>query len=438
MRRVPRSGSRPSSRCSIPTTTSADRPAVRCRGARSRASVPAGARDVEGRCAAQRELCLVRRDGRHRAGVRRRPLGRFLGFMRRDYLTPRSRADVPLLRAATDWFLGYRKGPFAMYALREYIGQDNVDLAWRRLSAQHASLEPPLRRRSTCTATPGVTPESLRTCSVTSWREHLLGAPNRSSDGEDTKQGTWQVTLDVRRARWSSTRRRRDRRADGRPGRDRRLRARRERRWSEESRSTWRCTGSTGDRHRDRRSPAACRRGHRSAPPADRCGDEGQRRGGESQELKAKDTRKSMDEGPPVRLESDRSVTFRARQARGGRTASNREECKRARTSFRRRSRRSSEFRPSKDRDELTRGRFRTGSDACPSPAPSALPRQAPAAFRGEVQGARSGPVSRAGRARARTAAALPQASTSRSWPRKSSRRSLPRAGERGVDATLG
>ena len=48
----------------------------------------------------------------------REHLARLLGMMREAYVRPRARADVPLLRA-DDWFLAYRKGPFAMYALRE-------------------------------------------------------------------------------------------------------------------------------------------------------------------------------------------------------------------------------------------------------------------------------------------------------------------------------
>jgi ABC-2 type transport system permease protein len=70
-------------------------------------------------------------------------LQRLLAAMRRSYLDPRARADVPLLRA-TDWFQGYRKGAFAMYGLREYVGQENVDLALRRLLQAHVRPEQPL------------------------------------------------------------------------------------------------------------------------------------------------------------------------------------------------------------------------------------------------------------------------------------------------------
>ncbi|MBV9790036.1 MAG: hypothetical protein JOZ51_17750 [Chloroflexi bacterium] len=52
--------------------------------------------------------------------------------------TPHGRAAVPLLRA-TDEFHQYRKGPWAMYALSQYIGEERVNGALRRLLAQHDS-----------------------------------------------------------------------------------------------------------------------------------------------------------------------------------------------------------------------------------------------------------------------------------------------------------
>ncbi|KGQ19254.1 putative membrane protein [Lysobacter dokdonensis DS-58] len=60
----------------------------------------------------------------------------YLDMMRGEYQVPRSRASPPLLRA-TEQFLNYRKGPLAIYALSQYIGRDNVNLALRRLLASH-------------------------------------------------------------------------------------------------------------------------------------------------------------------------------------------------------------------------------------------------------------------------------------------------------------
>lgn len=125
-------------------------------------------------------------------------LANFLGFMRRDYLSPRSRADVPLLRSS-DWFLAYRKGPFAMYALREYVGQEKIDLAWRRLIAKHAAHQPPFATSlDLYRELRDVTPASQRTLLAdllehnTFWELKTTRAAAQPLAG-----GAWQVSLDV-------------------------------------------------------------------------------------------------------------------------------------------------------------------------------------------------------------------------------------------------
>ena len=125
-------------------------------------------------------------------------LGRLLDYMRRSYLTPRSRADVPLLRAS-DAFLGYRKGPFAMYALREYIGQDRVDTAWRRLRERHASPEPPFATSlDLYRELQQVTPDSLRSLLADLLEQNTfwdLGA--RSVTASPSATEGWDVSLEV-------------------------------------------------------------------------------------------------------------------------------------------------------------------------------------------------------------------------------------------------
>lgn len=125
-------------------------------------------------------------------------LQRFLSFMHEAYLRPRSRAGVPLLRAS-DWFLGYRKGPLAMYALREYVGQERVDLAWRRLRARHASFEPPFATSlDLYRELKQVTPDSLHYLLAdllernTFWELKTTGA-----SAHPTANGQWQVSLQV-------------------------------------------------------------------------------------------------------------------------------------------------------------------------------------------------------------------------------------------------
>jgi ABC-2 type transport system permease protein len=110
---------------------------------------------------------------------------------------PRTRADVPLLRA-TDRFHAYRKGPWAMYALSEYIGETRVNEALRRLLAQHAS-GALLTTLDLYRELQAVTPDVLR------YLPHDLFEVNtfweletEGSAAEQTESGAWQVTLDLR------------------------------------------------------------------------------------------------------------------------------------------------------------------------------------------------------------------------------------------------
>jgi hypothetical protein len=125
-------------------------------------------------------------------------LQRFLGFMREAYRDPRSRADVPLLRAS-DFFLGYRKGPFAMYALQEYVGRDSVDLAWRRLRERHASHEPPLATSlDLYRELRAVTPDSLQyLLADLIERNTFWDLQTSEASAQQTASGEWEVTLDV-------------------------------------------------------------------------------------------------------------------------------------------------------------------------------------------------------------------------------------------------
>jgi len=56
-------------------------------------------------------------------------------FMREPFPYPPIKRGEPLLRAV-DPYLAYRKGPFALFALGEYIGHDKVNSAFRRLKEQ--------------------------------------------------------------------------------------------------------------------------------------------------------------------------------------------------------------------------------------------------------------------------------------------------------------
>jgi ABC-type transport system involved in multi-copper enzyme maturation permease subunit len=89
-------------------------------------------------------------------------LTKLLALMREAWRPPRPPSDPPLLRAS-GWFLSYRKGPLAMYALREYVGAAQVNVALRRLLAAHRDARPPLATtRDLYRELEAVTPDSIR------------------------------------------------------------------------------------------------------------------------------------------------------------------------------------------------------------------------------------------------------------------------------------
>ena len=70
-------------------------------------------------------------------------LRRLRRFMRQPYPFAPIRRGEPLLRGL-DPYMSYRKGPFALYALSEYIGEAQVNGALRRLLETHRKAEAPL------------------------------------------------------------------------------------------------------------------------------------------------------------------------------------------------------------------------------------------------------------------------------------------------------
>jgi len=126
----------------------------------------------------------------------REHLRRLLRFFRQPSPIPPIRQSLPLLRAQ-DPYAAYRKGPFALYAMSEYMGRDRVDLAFRRLMETHrsgAATSLDLYRELQA-----VTPDSLRYLlhdlfeANTFWQLKTERATARRTAG-----GAWQVTLRVR------------------------------------------------------------------------------------------------------------------------------------------------------------------------------------------------------------------------------------------------
>jgi ABC-2 type transport system permease protein len=125
-------------------------------------------------------------------------LQRLLSFMRQPHPYPPIRRGEPLLRGL-DPYLSYRKGPFALYALSEYIGEERVHGALRRLLEKHRPQEAPLATTlDLYRELQAVTPDSLQDLlhdlfEVNTYWE--LAAERATA--VETGAGTWQVTLDL-------------------------------------------------------------------------------------------------------------------------------------------------------------------------------------------------------------------------------------------------
>lgn len=122
-----------------------------------------------------------------------------LSFMRQPYPFRPIRRGEPLIRAH-DPYLSYRRGPFAMYALSEYVGTDRVNGAIRRLIETHDSPgTPQVTTLDLYQELQAVTPDSLKPMLHdlfevnTLWQLKAEGAR-----AVQTSAGTWEVTLDVR------------------------------------------------------------------------------------------------------------------------------------------------------------------------------------------------------------------------------------------------
>jgi hypothetical protein len=127
------------------------------------------------------------------------PLRRNLVSMRDENVRPHSRAAQPLLRA-TDSFSYARKGPLALYTMREYIGKDRVDDALRSLLKKYGSGVPPLPTSlDLYRELQAVTPDSCQYLLRDLFEKNTFWelATERAT-AKQTSADAWQVTLNVR------------------------------------------------------------------------------------------------------------------------------------------------------------------------------------------------------------------------------------------------
>jgi ABC-type transport system involved in multi-copper enzyme maturation permease subunit len=128
----------------------------------------------------------------------REQLRRFMRFMREPYPWPPIRTGLPLLRAM-DPYAGYRKGPFALYALSQYIGEERVNAALRSLLQKKAGVAPSLATTlDLYQELQAVTPESLQPLLHDLFEVNTFWTfDTKQATAVQTQAGTWQVTLDV-------------------------------------------------------------------------------------------------------------------------------------------------------------------------------------------------------------------------------------------------
>jgi hypothetical protein len=125
----------------------------------------------------------------------REALRRFMSFMREPNPWPQIRTGLPLLRAMDPW-ASYRKGPYAMYALSEYVGEPQVNRALRTLvEKKESSLATTLDMYRELQA---VTPDSLKPLLHDLFEVNAFWTfDTKKATAVQTEPGTWQVTFDV-------------------------------------------------------------------------------------------------------------------------------------------------------------------------------------------------------------------------------------------------
>jgi ABC-type transport system involved in multi-copper enzyme maturation permease subunit len=125
----------------------------------------------------------------------REALRRFMSFMREPNPWPPMRTGLPLLRAMDPW-ANYRKGPYAMYALSEYVGEERVNAALRTLVQKKASsLATTLDMYRELQA---VTPDSLKPLLHDLFEVNTFWTfDTEKASAVQLADGRWQVTFEV-------------------------------------------------------------------------------------------------------------------------------------------------------------------------------------------------------------------------------------------------
>ena len=125
----------------------------------------------------------------------REALRRFMHNMREPNPWPQIRTGLPLLRAMDPW-ANYRKGPYVMHALSEYVGEAQVNAALRTLvETKVSSLATTLDMYRELQA---VTPDSLKPLLHDFFEVNAFWTfDTKRATAVRTASGAWQVAFDV-------------------------------------------------------------------------------------------------------------------------------------------------------------------------------------------------------------------------------------------------
>lgn len=125
----------------------------------------------------------------------REALRRFMSIMRQPEPWPPLHTGLPLLRAMDPW-ANYRKGPYAMHALSEYVGEARVNGALRTLiTKKMSSLATTIDLYQELQA---VTPDSLKPLLHDLFERNTIWAfDTKQATAKQTASGHWQVTFEV-------------------------------------------------------------------------------------------------------------------------------------------------------------------------------------------------------------------------------------------------
>jgi ABC-2 type transport system permease protein len=125
----------------------------------------------------------------------REALRQFMSMMRQPSPWPPIRTGLPLLRAMDPW-ANYRKAPYAIYALSEYIGEDRVNGALRTLiEKKQNSLATTLDMYHELQA---VTPDSVKPLLADLFEKNVFWAfDTKKATAQQISGGKWEVTFEL-------------------------------------------------------------------------------------------------------------------------------------------------------------------------------------------------------------------------------------------------